>query len=200
MGNTQPFKFQPCLTTVPKQTPGPSWAWLPSASLCRFDLLTDVHSAFRWVVDSTRIETLSTMIRRPPTQILLNMRDVEDTRVARERARAEAQQQQQQQQQHTRSQHGSATSGLAFTHPVPSDELSQQVGTTSSVVGETQLHQSMVFDSPFQSQAGGAGLPSQAQAQASHGAGPAGHQAESHRDVLERERRALPSEQRIMGT
>ncbi|KAE8225977.1 hypothetical protein CF319_g1337 [Tilletia indica] len=131
------------------------------------------------------------MIRRPPTQIMLSMRDVEEMRVARARAQDEAAAQT---QQHQAQQPQAAGDVLPpRTQYAGADDHSQQ----ESVVGETQH---AYGSSQFQSQDTSVGPSTHTQGWYGGGGGAAaGQQTETRRDALERERRELPPDQRITG-
>ncbi|CAD6893116.1 unnamed protein product [Tilletia controversa] len=125
------------------------------------------------------------MIRRPPTQLSLSLAEVDEMRAARARAQAEAAEQQQPQ-----AMAGVQSDRVPFAGSVVPDQRSQQV----SVVGETQH---AYESSQFQSQGTSAGSSTQVQDWFAGGA--AGQQGETRREILERERRALPPDQRITG-
>ncbi|KAK0537900.1 hypothetical protein OC835_001607 [Tilletia horrida] len=135
------------------------------------------------------------MIRRPPTQIVLSARDVDDMRTARAhaRARAEAEAEADAQAAAAASNAAAAAAGAGAVSSSQQAAGFTEAGSSQqvSVVGETQH----AFSSQFQSQS----------QQTQDWGGPLGSQqqqqqpAESRREAMERERRAMPAHQRIMG-
>ncbi|KAK0551133.1 hypothetical protein OC846_003419 [Tilletia horrida] len=155
---------------------------------------------------------------------MLSMRDVDEMRATRARAQADAaaklEQQQQQQQQvangkqpegrgPSESQHRYQVTSTSQTNPETASSLHAGAGeerSQVSAVPETQL--GWGGSSQFPSQ-GTTSVPAsshhntqdwiQAGGSGSSAGGASGSQAEPRREAIERERRAMPANQRILG-